>query len=196
MNLTDFFNKAAENWDENVFHDINKINQIMSFIDIKKGRSILDVGTGTGVLIPFLHSCIGETGRIVVADLAQNMIDIAKSKYYYKNTKFIVSDVLSEDFPYKQFDNIICYSMFPHFIDKRKAILTLANYLNKGGKLVICHSQSRDTINNFHKNKVDLDKDTMLPSIQYFRNMFDECGLGTITEIDNDEMFVVIGVRY
>lgn len=53
MNQVNFFNSIAKDWDNIIKVDETKINYLLSQIDIKEDDYILDVGTGTGVLIPF-----------------------------------------------------------------------------------------------------------------------------------------------
>ena len=60
----DFFNSVASTWDETCKHDIDKVERILDLTGIKPGNHILDVGTGTGVLIPSLYKRVGESGRI------------------------------------------------------------------------------------------------------------------------------------
>ena len=53
MNQVEFFNNIAEKWDSKIKVDDKKISKLLSQISIKEGSDILDIGTGTGVLIPF-----------------------------------------------------------------------------------------------------------------------------------------------
>ncbi len=113
--------------------------------------------------------------------------------FEYPNVKFVVGDVLGEIFQNHSFDGIVCYSMFPHFEDKHIAITTLAKMLKKNGKLVICHSQSRDAINNLHKDLDGPVREDRLPPMDVFKKMFSNAGLNISVEIDSEEMFVIIG---
>lgn len=58
------------------------------------------------------------------------------------------NDQASRFLPNEYFDYAICYSVFPHLDDKQLAIKNIAEYLKNGGKLAICHSQSREAISN------------------------------------------------
>lgn len=115
MNHKEFFNSMAEKWDTICHHDKNKNNEMLDLVNIKQGSKVLDVGTGTGVMIPFLTSRIGDTGEIVAVDVVEKMIEVARSKYNDSNVHFVVGDIFTLELPEKHFDVIMCYSVFPHF---------------------------------------------------------------------------------
>lgn len=193
MKNEEYFNSVAEEWDSFVNHDEGKIKKILDILQLKKGYSVLDVGTGTGVLIPYLYSYVGYSGKIIAVDVAEKMIDVAKRKFSYKNVQFIVNDVLKTEFPEKHFDCIICYSMFPHFDNRKEAVGKLSKHLRKGGKFVICHSQSRESINNLHKGLSKPVKNDILPTADIISEYYKSAALETTYIADNDNMFVVIG---
>jgi len=130
----EFFNSMAEKWDSICHHDENKINEILDLVNIKKGSKVLDVGTGTGVMIPFLTSRVGDNGEIVAVDIADKMIEFARKKYNDSNVHFVVGDVFTLELPEEHFDAIICYSVFPHFEYKLTAAEKLGRFLKPGGK--------------------------------------------------------------
>lgn len=186
----DFFNSMAEKWDSVCQHDMNKVKYIISLLNIEYGARILDVGTGTGVLIQLLAEQAGEQGEITAIDVSDRMLEVAQRKHTYNNVSFVCGDVLEADFPNEYFDYVICYSVFPHFDDKEFAVKVLSKYIKQGGKLIICHSQSREAINNKHKSASEAVAEDILPQINVIRGYFENSGLETIIEIDNDEMFV------
>jgi demethylmenaquinone methyltransferase/2-methoxy-6-polyprenyl-1,4-benzoquinol methylase len=195
LNSREFFNSVAEKWDRTVNHDERKIRSILDMVHIKEGHKVLDVGTGTGVMIPFLHSYTGNTGKIIAVDVAEKMIEVARNKFNFENVEFIAGDVLKIELPENYFDCIMCYSMFPHFDDKKAAVEKLARYLKKDGKFVICHSQSRETINNLHKEVSEVVKNDRLPPADKIKEYYNNAAIETISVVDNENMFVVIGSR-
>ena len=80
MDQVKFFNSIAKDWDNIIKVDEKKINYLLSKIDIKEDDYILDVGTGTGVLIPFLAK-LSPKGSIKAVDISCNMLDIARNKF-------------------------------------------------------------------------------------------------------------------
>lgn len=182
----------AEKWDTVCHHDKDKIQYILNFLNIQNGVKVLDVGTGTGILLPFLAKQVGEQGKVIAIDVSDKMLEVAQRKYSYNNVSFVCDDVLEADLPIGYFDIIICYSVFPHFQDKQFAIKAISKYLKPDGMFAICHSQSRDAINNLHKNASEAVAEDNLPSIHVIKEYFEDLALETIVEIDNDEMFVII----
>ena len=76
----DFFNVRAATWDENIAEkDTSRLEVILARIDIEPGSVVLDVGTGTGVFVPYLLRRIGDHGQLVCLDFAEKMLAIARS---------------------------------------------------------------------------------------------------------------------
>lgn len=187
----EFFNSVAHKWDTMCVHDHDKINSILDMLNIKDDSCILDVACGTGILAPFLHKR-NNHGKITCVDISENMIEVAKSKYNYENMEFIAADMM-EYTPSEKIDAIILYSCFPHFENKECLITRLSSMLNKGGKVCICHSQSRDAINRLHESKAEVAEDR-LPTAATTSKMMEEAGFTVIKLMDNEEMYVVIGI--
>lgn len=191
----EFFNSMAEKWDTVCKHDANKIKYILNLLNIVNGTKTLDVGSGTGILIPYLTEKAGKDGTVIAVDVSEKMLEVAQQKYNFDNVRFVCVDVLEADLPKEFFDYVICYSVFPHFDNKEFAIKKISKYLKIGGKFMICHSQSRDAINNLHKNASEAVSEDDLPDISTIKTFFSLVGLNTIEEIDNSEMFVVVAKK-
>lgn len=150
MKTIDFFNNAADQWDQMVRHDESKINSLLMKVTVRPGQNILDVGTGTGVLIPFLLERLGGDGAIVAVDISGKMIEKARQKITDPRVSFLILDIEQASLG-RLFDVIFCYSVFPHFSNPEKALCNMYDLLAPGGSLVIMHSDSRETINNRHR---------------------------------------------
>ena len=195
MNHREFFNSMAENWDNICLHDERKINDILDLIGIKNSSKVIDVGTGTGVMLPYLSSRIGDTGLIIAVDTAEKMIDVARSKYTDSKIEFIVGDIFQLELELEQYDLIMCYSVFPHFEYKVTAAERLGRFLKPGGKIAVCHSQSRDEINSHHKNaSIEVSAD-YLPEAEIIRGYFNNSGFRTVVEVDDKKLFAVVGEK-
>lgn len=191
-----FFNSVANVWDKMCHHDMGKVEYILDLLEIKTGDCVLDVGTGTGILIANLYDRVTSIGKIKAVDLSDKMLEIAQKKYNYDNVIFKCGDVLSLDGDEETYDHIICYSMFPHFQSrKEEAIKKLAWKLKKGGKLMICHSQSRNAINKVHKKIDGAVQGDHLPTMDRMSKYFLNADLKTLNIINNDNMYVIMGSK-
>jgi demethylmenaquinone methyltransferase/2-methoxy-6-polyprenyl-1,4-benzoquinol methylase len=193
----EFFDERAETWDDGAHHDQKVLEQILRLLDLRHGDAVLDVGTGTGVMIPYLLRDIGDSGQIVAVDFSRNMIAVARRKFpkdRYPNVTFVVQDV--NDMPVEdEFDAILLYSCFPHFLDQPASIRHMTKGLKSGGRLMIAHSESRDAINEKHKDEEGNVQEEYLPSLLEIEGMMKSAGLKGVVRVDTDEMFVVAGEK-
>ncbi|MDD2336588.1 MAG: class I SAM-dependent methyltransferase [Geobacteraceae bacterium] len=193
MNRRDFFNAMADTWDTRCRHDQDRVNEILDLLPLRMGDEVLDVGAGTGVLIPFLLERIGDRGTITAIDMSEKMIRIAERKFEYKNVRFMADDVFSANLQPPRFDVILCYSVFPHFDDKKVAVAKLSRRLNPGGILAICHSEGRDDINSLHKNISPAVAHDHLPPAEEIAEYLAAAGCEIVTLLDTERLFVVAG---
>jgi demethylmenaquinone methyltransferase/2-methoxy-6-polyprenyl-1,4-benzoquinol methylase len=188
MEKQNFFNDLAEQWDETNTWDMDKIALMLKLLYIQNGDQVLDVGSGTGVLIPLLT---GYAGAVTAIDSAEKMIAVARRKFEGKAVTFIHGDALEYPFPDASFDHIICYSVFPHFDDKPRAIARLAKKLKPGGLLSVLHSSSKERINGVHAHTHSMDiKSDNLPPAQALVSCARDNGLREEIVIDNAEMYL------
>ncbi len=193
----DFFNEKAEVWDEISIHDLEKVEYIVELQKINSGDKILDVGTGTGIMIPFYEKHLID-GSVVAIDYAEKMIAVARSKYpeeEHPMISFLVSDVYDLEY-YEEFDLVMCYSCLPHFVDKPLAIQILSKALKKGGRLVVAHSDSADEINGVHMNTGGEIKNDFLPDMQQLEQIMKENGLRVRFSRDDESYFICIARKH
>jgi demethylmenaquinone methyltransferase/2-methoxy-6-polyprenyl-1,4-benzoquinol methylase len=193
MNRVDFFNSLAGAWDERCRDDHGRINEILDMLPIRKGDGVLDVGTGTGVLIPFLLERIGEKGTIIAVDMAEKMIEIAQKKFTYDNVFFIADNLFTAGLPEAVFDIIICYSVFPHFDNQANAVKLLTRHLKTGGTIAICHSRGRDEINSKHESASPAVAHDHLPPATVVEEYLVAAGCEVGTLIDTKKLYVLTG---
>ncbi|UCH50554.1 MAG: class I SAM-dependent methyltransferase, partial [Chloroflexota bacterium] len=134
-----FFNSKADIWDEKIGEkDPDKLEDMAKNLDIQPGYIVLDVGTGTGIFVPFLLKKIGDTGKLVCLDSAEKMLEKAQNKNFKGNIEYVCGDICSTQLGDGIFDVVVCYYSFPHFKDKTKDLQEIKRLLKKDGKLFIC----------------------------------------------------------
>ena len=146
--IKEFFNNIADEW-TNDLDDINKIESILDELHINKGDSVLDVGCGKGIITPLLNK--RSQNRVIAMDLSENMIEGAKLSHSdNSNLEFICGDFLETDYK-SQFDFIVIFNAYPHFMDVDKLKERAYEALKPNGKFAIIHSLSKEELNTHHK---------------------------------------------
>ena len=156
-----FFNACAEKWIDMWYRDPETGEQkkheedfkrLLSLMPLKSGDGVLDAGCGTGVLVPYILEVIGQSGILHELDFADQMIETNRRLHRQDNLRFIVSDLEHAPLADSSCDAAICFSCFPHFQDKEKALASLARILKPKGLLVISHFDSSEGINRHHQS--------------------------------------------
>lgn len=192
----EYFNSRATTWDEKVAEkDVSKLEMMLSHLDIRPGDSVLDVGTGTGIFVPYLLSKMGHDAELACLDFAEEMLEQAKAKVFNGNIRFICADIENSGLPDESFDVVVCYSVFPHFQNKPKALREICRILNKEGRLYICHTSSRHTINEIHRSLPEV-CDHLFPENEDLHKMMLEAGFTDIIINDSEDYYLVSARKF
>lgn len=196
MQLQEYFDQLAPTWDKELARERLKcLGSIVKELGIEPGYYVLDIGSGTGVLLPFLIAELGEEGKIVALDFSAEMLIQAKAKNFQPIVGFAQADVLAIPLADKSVDLAICNSAFPHFNNKVKALKEIARVLKNGGRLAICHTMSRETINRLHQSIGGIVASDLLPDESQLRGLIKQAGLKITYFEDSPERYLVIAEK-
>ena len=192
----EFFNTCADNWDNIRQTNPAILEKLMNLADIPADATILDVGSGTGVLIPYLHAQMGACGKITAVDFSKNMLAKAQEKFCnLNNLNFLVGDILEMDLPQNFYDVVICLNFFPHLHTRKEEFLRKMNCtLKNGGSLIVMHDISRETVNNIHRES-EVVAEHRLPEAKVVGEIFQACGYQNIHAYEDDTMYFVKGCK-
>ena len=198
MKRQEFFNTAAVTWDKHFQTQelLYFLEHLMSELDLGPGERILDVGTGTGVLIPFLLKAVGQTGHVTAIDYAEKMVELFRAKYAgFPNVSIAVQQVEKLRFSSESFDAITCFGLFPHLENKRKALRQMNRVLKHDGRLIIAHALSSTEIRNHHHNASSAIAHDMLPDDATMRELLKRAGFDQISIIDKPGRYLCLSVK-
>ena len=184
-----FFDRLAPEWDQGEVRNDGIIAVILDNARVTAGKDVLDVATGTGILIPnYLNRGVASVTAI---DLSPKMIEIARKKYAGIGVTFLEGDVETTDFG-RLFDCIVVYNAFPHFPDPERLIQKLAGLLKPGGVLTVAHGASREAIDAHHQGSA-MHVSNGLMTAESLAAIFQK-HLTVTTVISDDRMYQVAGI--
>ena len=153
---------------------------------LKSGERVLDVGTGTGILITFILKY--GPAEIHACDLSENMLQRVKEKF----PRVIVHrcDIRDLPLPDDSLDVVFINACFSNIMDKSKSLDNLYRLLRQQGRLVISHPLGRDFI-------VELKKQTpfhldLLPDEEGAKGLLERHGFEVIGFRDEPAFYLVV----
>ena len=196
MQLQEYFDQLAPTWDKELTRErLNCLGNIVRELGIKPGYYVLDIGSGTGALLPFLIAELGDEGKIVALDFSAEMLGQAQAKNFPPIVGFAQADVLAIPLADNSVDLAMCNSAFPHFDDKVKALKEIARVLRNNGRLVICHTMSREMLNRLHQSIGGIVAGDLLPDESQLRGLIKQAGLRVTHFEDGPERYLVIAEK-
>ena len=190
-----YFNDKAAIWDETIAEkDDAKLKRMAECLSIEPGYTVLDVGTGTGVFVPFLMKKVGGNGRLFAMDIAEEMLRRARAKNFNGNIEYLHADITSIPLSGGIFNAVVCYSSFPHFKNKLQAIAEMARVLKNGGCLFICHTLSRYVIHSIHTEIPAVEND-VIPDAGEMRTMLTVAGFVDIKIDDDSDSYLASAIK-
>jgi len=194
-NLRDYFDRHASSWDGMLKYEERtfQLLETLKWFELAEGDSVLDVGTGTGILLPLIRQAIGPKGILIGFDFSFKMIE--KARLRECSGEKILIHAAAEYLPFQcgRFDQIICFSAFPHFSNKAKALSEMVRVLKNGGHLHIAHPRSVEELNQFHQHLGGPVAHDLLPHPERVRSLMAESGLFEIKIINQPGKFLAQG---
>jgi len=138
-----FQSLASRWWDpESEFRPLHEINPLrVAYIERQagplKGKRILDIGCGGGILAEALAS---RGARVTGIDMADMSLDVARMHLLESGLEIDYQLVTAEDFAARhaaEFDLVTCLEMLEHVPDPGSIVAAAARATKPGGRLVL-----------------------------------------------------------
>lgn len=188
--VTEFFDRLAPTWDDELEADPDKINFILDKAGVVPGSRVLDVACGTGVLFPFYVQ--RGTAQVTAVDISPKMAEIAAGKTDDARFQVICGDIEALE-PTGDFDCCVVYNAFPHFPEPERLIEKLAGWLCPGGRLTVAHGMGLHALEHHHAGHAARVSRKMLPA-QELAGLFAH-RFRVDTVLSDEGKYVVSGTR-
>jgi len=146
--LKDIYGHIAKRYDFQhaliTFRADQKGRRILVENSIDEGDEVLDCGCGAGTTGIMAAKKVGQSGKVTLFDLSENMLSVARKKVARENllerVTFQTGDMVHLPFDDNQFDVVLStYSLCPLY-DPVKGAFELYRVTKQGGKLGVGHS--------------------------------------------------------
>jgi len=192
-----FFDQKASNWEKECYPQPirYRLEQLVTEFGLSAGAAVLDIGTGPGILLPYLKAIVGDRGRICAFDLSFQMIRQAAKKPLAPGGLVLQADVHHIPFGTGVFDAVICFAAFPHFEHPLTALGEMARVLSPGGSLLIAHLLSRHELARHHAAQDAVASD-VLPDEARMLALLQQSGFHRICITDIPGRYMAKGTKF
>jgi SAM-dependent methyltransferase len=187
----EFFDGEADQWHERCHrNDGHLIRQLVEKFDLKPAEWVLDLGTGSGVLIPHLLNEVGQMGRVVGVDFSWGMIREAAKEGEGRDLWLI--NAFAEALPLRDriFDCLSCMDTFAHLDGKGEALGEMSRVLKRGGRLYIMHTLGKKELAERHREVGGVVQHDVLPPDRSMASMMEKAGLSDIRIVDRPDLYL------
>ncbi len=134
----------------NLTHNPDTLNFIHELGSLQ-GKTILDIGCGTGIMTAELAKLVGHEGQVFAVDISYDQLNLAKEnimKLGLKNVTFFTESAsnLTQIFGFNFFDFIYCRFLLIHLQDREEVVKILCGLLKNGGQLFCEEASSVDAM--------------------------------------------------
>jgi len=166
-----------------------RLEKIVAAGDIVPGDRVLDVGSGTGILIPIIHRY--NPSSIYACDLSEDMLNQLGDNYPYVKT--ILADVRDLRLPDRWLDIVFINACYPNIVDKAGAFANISRMMKENGRLVISHPMGRGFIRSL-KNRMPFDLDEF-PGHGEASALLKPYGLDIKTFLDGADLYILVATK-
>lgn len=191
--IIQFFDRHAPQWDSySKPEEIPILREILARSPWQKNETILDVASGTGVLIPYYRERGFSASQITAIDISPKMVEIFSRKF--PDIPVVLGDFMKEPFPLASFTTIMIFNSFPHFRNAELLFMKASSLLKQGGQLIIAHSMTREALDEHHRQSGATVQNHLLPCDCFFYKNFASAGFRN-TVVDNQKYFYARGEK-
>jgi ubiquinone/menaquinone biosynthesis C-methylase UbiE len=194
-----YFNSKAHVWDTSQDDEkTEKLINIFQEFNLHPQGYILDIGCGTGVLIPLISRVQKAQLHLVELDFSENMLWQNKEKrdhYPSLSLLHVLADAHHLPFRDGAFQWIIGFAVLPHLSEQNKVLAEWGKVLLSGGNLLILHLMGSRELNYFHSQMHGAITDDRLPPVAELSRIVRQHGFEVRAAIDQEDFYLIHAVK-
>jgi len=116
-------------------------DKILRRAKLQPGDTVIDIGSGTGLLAFGTHMLLEGNGKVIVSDAFTDCLDacsrIAEHSGITEGIEFLQADATNINLPDNSVDVVVMRSVLVHILDKSRAIKEFYRILKQNGRISI-----------------------------------------------------------
>ncbi|MEV5878281.1 methyltransferase domain-containing protein [Streptomyces sp. NPDC052101] len=138
-----FFTRRAATWEERFADDAPRYAAAAERMALRPGQRVLDLGCGTGRVLPALRAQVGDGGIVVGVDLTPAMLTAALCEGRAGDGSLLLADACRLPLPAGAVDGVFSAGLINHLPDPAAALREWARVTTSGGVLLLFHPSGR-----------------------------------------------------
>lgn len=186
----DFFSELIHVFDPPLPEGVpERLKNIVVSARIAKGDVVLDVGTGTGILVPLIEEY--KPNSIFACDLSEVMLAHLQKQYSYAKT--ISADVRDLSLPDGSIDVVFMNACYPNIVDKDASFANISRMMKPGGRMVISHPLGKSFV-KLLKGKSPFPLDDF-PEKSEAKNSLEPYGFFIADFVDEEKLYILVAKK-
>ena len=155
---------------------------------------ILDVGCGTGVLVPHLRRFCPQAS-LVEMDFSGEMLAVNRGKHGDQQIEYCCEDLVHTRLQKASFDSILFFNALPHFESLEEALRKAISLLKQGGRMAVGHLMGSTELNAFHSSVNGPVAHDRLPTAERLAEALNRAGLALVRGEERPDWYLVMAEK-
>jgi len=166
---------------------IERLEIIVESANISEKDVVLDVGTGTGILIPLIKEHCPSL--IYANDLSRSMLESIKR--HHPDVKTIDGDIRDLTLPNRSIDVVFINACYPNIADKHGCFLNIKRMARDGCRVIISHPMGISFI-RFLQEKMPFPVDNFPENKTMAKALFAPYGFHVSDFVSEDKLYILV----
>lgn len=159
--------KYAKRWNDPDRDAWQKPDEVIALMEIEKGMTVADLGTGTGYLVPFLSEAVGPEGEVWALDIEPTMVEFVAELAAEESLENVRAKKVAPDDPVVSgVDRFVTVNVWHHVGDRTEYAKKLAEALNAGGSVTIVDYAPDADLDHGPPRRMRLEPETVVSELE------------------------------